>query len=483
MPFGRPIALLIASALVTFPASAAAQQSDPNGYCLPQNSHFDPQDVRRPDAPPIALPPGFARRRISVAGFNTTVIERGPRDSEEAVVFMHGNPGSSLDFIGLLRAVPEGTRVIAFDILGFGAADKPYDFPYDLASSRPVLDRAFRELGIERMHLVGHDIGSVVGVDYAARNPHKLASAVLIAGGILIGYVDHHFARIWKTPRLGEESMRGVDREGFIRVIQAHNPRPLPREFLDRNYDYFDRGTRCAILKIYRAMPNIDRLSRQRAAALRPHDKPALVIWGDRDPFLPQHLAYGNREGFPRAAVHVFANSGHWPFVDEEARTVRLMNAFLARHVGGRSRGCAEPAGRISGRRVGPAALGRRRSANRSRFPRYTVPRRSIDRFCLGVEAASGSGIRPAASAERWDVATDAGRAGARSSPSRRAAATGCAAYVSAIAATPFAGGFAASAVSVSASTPGCSLAGERQRSYSRSAEAESGRSGSPTGA
>ena len=386
MPFGRRIAVLLASALVAFPASAAAQQSDPNGYCVPQNSHFDPQDVRRPDAPPIQLPPGFVRRRISVAGFKTTVIERGPRDSKEAVVFMHGNPGSSLDFIGLLRAVPKGTRVIAFDFLGFGAADKPYDFPYDLASSRPVLDRAFRELGIERMHLVGHDIGSVVGVDYAARHPRNLASAVLIAGGILIGYVDHHFARIWKTPVLGEESMRGVDREGFVRVIQAHNPRPLPREFLDRNYDYFDRATRCAILKIYRAMPNIDRLSRQHAAALRPHDKPALVIWGDRDPFLPQYIAHGNRRAFPHAAVHVFANSGHWPFVDEEARTVRLMTAFLARQVRGR-RGrrasCAEPAGRISGRRVGPAALGRRRSDNRRRFPRYTVPRRSIDRFCL----------------------------------------------------------------------------------------------------
>lgn len=325
--------VVLTAALTAVGVSAPAQESDPSGYCVPENRQFDPQDVARPDAPPVDLPAGFVRRRVSIAGFNTTVIEGGPRNSEEAVVFMHGNPGNSLDFVGLLKAVPAGTRAIAIDILGFGAADKPYDFPYDFASSRPLADRVFRELGVRRMHLVGHDVGSVVGVDWAARNPEKLGSAVLIAGGIMTGYVDHHFARVWKTPAAGEQSMRDVDREGFVTMLQAHNPRPLPREFLDRNYDYFDRGTRCAILKIYRAMPNMQELGREHSEALRPYDKPALVIWGDRDPFLPQHNAALQREGFPSADVHVFENSGHWPFVDEVDRTVRLMSDFLREHV------------------------------------------------------------------------------------------------------------------------------------------------------
>ena len=334
MRSGRAITVVGSVVLaVALGASAPAQESDPRGYCVAENTQFDPQDLARPNAPALELPPGFVRRRISIAGFETSVIEGGPQDSEEAVIFMHGNPGNSLDYIGLLEAVPAGTRVIAIDILGFGAADKPYDFPYDFASSRPLADRVFRELGVRRMHLVGHDVGSVVGVDWAARNPEKLGSAVIFAGGIMTGYVDHHFARVWQTPGAGEQSMRDVDREGFVTMLQAHNPRPLPREFLDRNYDYFDRGTRCAILKLYRAMPNMQELGREHSEALRPHDKPALVIWGDRDPFLPQHNAALQREGFPSADVHVFENSGHWPFVDEEDRTVELMSDFLGEHV------------------------------------------------------------------------------------------------------------------------------------------------------
>ena len=350
----RWLALASAAALLAPAGAASGQESDPDGYCDPRSTQFDPRDVERPDAPPIELPEGFVRRRVSVGGFSTVVIERGPRTSREAVVFMHGNPGSSLDFIGLLRSVPKGTRVVAFDILGFGEADKPYDFPYDLAASRPLVDRVFDELGIDRMHLVGHDVGSVVGIDYAARHPDRLGSAVLIAGGILIGYTDHHFARVWKTPFLGEESMRGVDREGFVGMIQAHNPRPLPREFVDRNYDYFDRGTRCAVLKLYRAMPDLSELGREHAQALRPYDKPALVIWGDRDPFLPQYLAHSNREGFPRADVNIFQNSGHWPFVDTEQRTVDLMSRFFARHV-------REQAGKKLRLRVAPRRLRQRR--------------------------------------------------------------------------------------------------------------------------
>ena len=205
------VAALVAAALISADA-ASAQQSpvypDPLGYCVPENTQHDPQDLHRPNAPPIELPPGFTRRRITVAGFSTPVIEAGPRDAREAVVFMHGNPGSSLDYLGILSAVPRGTRVLAFDMLGFGQASKPYDFPYTFEAARPLIDRAFKELGIERVHLVGHDVGSVVGVGCAARHPRQLASAVLIDGGVLSGYIDHHIARVWKTAVAVEELMR-----------------------------------------------------------------------------------------------------------------------------------------------------------------------------------------------------------------------------------------------------------------------------------
>lgn len=313
----------------------AALPSDAIRYCNPLSTQFDPADVNRPSAPPPTLPPGFRRGTITVAGLSTPTLEAGPRSAREAVVFLHGNPGSSLDYLGILKSVPKGARVLAFDMFGFGRASKPFHFPYTLEASTPLLDQILRGEGIERVHFVGHDVGSIVGTDWAAAQPDKLASAVLLAGGIVTGYTDHHFARIWKLPEVGELSMLGMRREGFKTVVQAHNPRPLPDEFIDRNYDDFDRATRCAILKAYRGSPDLSELGEQHAAALRPYDRPALVIWGDSDPFFPQRLAYSNRQGFPHADVHIYKNSGHWPFVDEEQRTIALMRRFFRRHVHG----------------------------------------------------------------------------------------------------------------------------------------------------
>src|SRR3712207_3145469 len=97
------IALSTCTALLLGMASSApAQPSDPETYCIPENSQADPQDLMRPNAPPIEIPPGFTMRRISVGGFSTIAIESGPRDSQEAVVFLHGNPGNSLDYLGPL---------------------------------------------------------------------------------------------------------------------------------------------------------------------------------------------------------------------------------------------------------------------------------------------------------------------------------------------------------------------------------------------
>ena len=68
------------------------------------------------------------------------------------------------------------------------------------------------------------------------------------------------------------------------------------------------------------------------AAGLTPHDRrlaTALVIWGERDPFIPPEHAERQREAFPDARVEIFPDSGHWPFVDNAERTRALVVPFL----------------------------------------------------------------------------------------------------------------------------------------------------------
>jgi pimeloyl-ACP methyl ester carboxylesterase len=94
-------------------------------------------------------------------------------------------------------------------------------------------------------------------------------------------------------------------------------------------YDDFDRDTRQAVLRLYRSVEDVAVEGKRVATALRPLDRPALVIWGRRDPYLPFKLAERQREAFPSADVRVLEHSGHWPFVDQADRVEELLLDFL----------------------------------------------------------------------------------------------------------------------------------------------------------
>ncbi|MEZ0284562.1 MAG: alpha/beta fold hydrolase, partial [Thermoleophilia bacterium] len=134
------------------------------------------------------------------------------------------------------------------------------------------------------------------------------------------------------TGGAGGAFMAATTRLGFRALMRRGNPRGLPRAFVDRMYDDFDRGTRRAVLDLYRSVADVGAAGERLAAALRPLDRPALVLWGRRDPYLPVAHAERQREAFPGAEVRVLERSGHWPFADDPAAVAEAVTGFLARH-------------------------------------------------------------------------------------------------------------------------------------------------------
>ena len=96
---------------------------------------------------------------IVVDGVRAPVLETGPPSDEEAILFVHGNPGSSRDWEDLLGRTGTFARAVAPDMPGFGRADKPDDFDYTVQGYARFLAGAVDALGISRAHLVLHDFG------------------------------------------------------------------------------------------------------------------------------------------------------------------------------------------------------------------------------------------------------------------------------------------------------------------------------------
>ena len=272
-----------------------------------------------------------ATTTVSVDGVLSPVLQSGDPQVTEAVVFVHGNPGPKDDWEDLLQRTGEFARGVAPDLPGYGAADKPPHFDYTNDGYARHLAGILEQLGIERVHLVMHDFGGAWGLHWAVEHPNAFASATLINTGVLLDYRWHRLARIWRTRGLGEVFMATTTKPPFRFLLSHDNPR-LPAAAVDRIYEVSRSWpTKRAVLKLYRATP-APAMGALRDP-LRELDRPALVVWGTDDVYIPWRQADRQRESFPSARVQLLEGLGHWPFLEDPARVAEHVIPFLREQV------------------------------------------------------------------------------------------------------------------------------------------------------
>lgn len=259
------------------------------------------------------------------------LIEAGPEGAEEAALFVHGNPGSCRDWEDLVaRAGAAGIRAVAFDLPGFGQADKPADFPASVPAYAGFIDVARRQLGIDRVHLVVHDFGGPFGLTWAADNTDAFASAVIVNAPPMEGYRWYPLAHVWRTPLAGELLHLTLVKRAFLMLARRGHPRGLPDAFVDRMWRDYDRGTRRTVLRLYRAT-DARHMSPASPSVLRELDRPALVVWGMHDAYIPTRFAARHRDAFPSAEFLKMPDSGHFPMADDPEGLAAAVIPFLRR--------------------------------------------------------------------------------------------------------------------------------------------------------
>ena len=263
---------------------------------------------------------------IRVLGLRLPVRECGPENAEEAVVFLHGQPGSSRDWQRMLHRVGEFARAVAFDLPGLGKAEKPVDWDYGIGMYGTAVAGALDALRIRRAHLVMHDLGGGAGLMWAAAHPEAFRSAVIMSTGVLIDYQWHWFARLQRAPVIAELMARMTTRRTFKQVMRRLNPN-LPDEFINQLWEDNDLSSRRAVMRMYRAAPptGFERLR----DTFRELDRPALVLWGGTDPFVPVEQAYKQLESFPSAQVVVLEQVGHWCWIEDDEGAARHVVPFF----------------------------------------------------------------------------------------------------------------------------------------------------------
>lgn len=226
-------------------------------------------------------------------------------------LYLHGAPTSADAWTAFL-ALGGG---IAPDLPGFGRSGKPNSFDYSIGGYGRFIERFLDMLELDRVNLVVHDVGAV-GLAFAQRAPERVARLVIVnALPLLPGYAWHRLARTWCKPVVGEIAMGSMTERVVRRLSRDVNATELPEEHLRSVLDHFDYGTQRAMIKLHRsATPEVLARAGEHLGLI---DAPALIVWGERDPYFPASFAADYAAALGGAAEVVLApDAGHYPWLD-----------------------------------------------------------------------------------------------------------------------------------------------------------------------
>ncbi len=259
----------------------------------------------------------FATTRLAT-GLRVHYAEQGDPGGEP-LVFLHGYADSWYSYSRLLPLLPSWYHVYALDQRGHGDSERPvlgYGVDDLAADVMAFLDA----VGAPRATLVGDSSGTIIARRVAEQYPEHVSRLVLIAAPIRVP-VNEATLELQETIRALEDPVPPE----FVREFQASMTHvPLPQEFSERmvteSLKLPARVWQVALDGLLGA-DDSDHLGRITA--------PTLLIWGERDRFIPREEQERLAAAIAGARLVVYPDTGHMPHWERPERVAGNLEAFM----------------------------------------------------------------------------------------------------------------------------------------------------------
>lgn len=237
----------------------------------------------------------------------------------DPVILLHGVTDSWYSFSRLLPLLPAPLHVYALDQRGHGDSDRPQSSyaPRDLALDVVAFMKA---KGIARAAVVGHSMGSYVAHQVAAVAPARIARLVLI-GSSTTPRTINDFAAL-------DEQMQALTDlipVTFIREFQESTVHAaVPSAFMDRVIAESGKVPARVWRAAFAGMRATDA-----PTELSQHRIPTLILWGDRDAFMPRDEQDALIAQHGTAELRIYSETGHAPHWERPEEVARDIAEFL----------------------------------------------------------------------------------------------------------------------------------------------------------
>jgi pimeloyl-ACP methyl ester carboxylesterase len=277
--------------------------------------------------------------RANGASFHTVQVGQGA-----PLLLLHGWPEYWLTWEPVMSRLANRYRLIAPDLRGFGDSDKPSG-PFGAVGHAADMLALLDELGIERVGVIGHDVGGAAMLPLARKAPER------VVGLFFFDFVYPGIGPRMAAPeRLNEiwyQSFNQMEMAPTLVGASQESCRTYISHFL-RHWAYrkdaFDNvlstftdnflkpGNLVGGFAHYRAS-HAGRLAMMKGqGSVLPRIKPPTCVrWAEHDPLFPYLWTDRLGETFADLDLALFPNVGHFPHREDPDRAATEIAAFFHR--------------------------------------------------------------------------------------------------------------------------------------------------------
>jgi pimeloyl-ACP methyl ester carboxylesterase len=277
--------------------------------------------------------------RANGVSFSTVQMGEGA-----PLLLLHGWPEFWLTWEPLMARLADRYRLIAPDLRGFGDSDKPSG-PFGAADHAADMLALLDALGIERVGVIGHDVGGAAMQPLARKAPER------VVGLFFFDFVYPGIGPRMAAPdRLNEiwyqslnqmemaPTLVGAARESCHAYIShflrhwAYRKDAFDDVLFAFTDNFLKPGNLAGGFAYYRAS-HAARLAMMKgeAPALPPITPPTCVRWAEHDPLFPYSWTDRLGETFTHLDLAPFPNVGHFPHREDPNRAAAEIAAFFDR--------------------------------------------------------------------------------------------------------------------------------------------------------
>lgn len=263
-------------------------------------------------------------------------IAAGTHGSGEPVVMLHGTPSSSLIWRNVAPdLVKHGCRIHVFDLLGFGLSERPQadDVDTSMFAQVAVLEQMLENWGLDRFHLVAHDIGGGIAQRFGVFNPGRLKSLTMID---VVSFDSYPSQRTRQQMEKGLEALikapdtvhRGHFRDWLLSAV--HQKQRFEDGPLETYLDYISGPIGQASLfehqvRHYDPVHTLEIADRLHELG----QVPVQLIWGANDAWQVPDWAHRLKEIIPSSTLTILDDCGHFAPEDQPEKIAALLVQFM----------------------------------------------------------------------------------------------------------------------------------------------------------